>query len=239
MKSLIQCAIVLLAMGVNAAGAQDLFPDRKPRKIESSAELLAPGTTMGGYPLYMGGRSWYLLKSKVDINNLDIPIASAHLISPVEQAYFAEMYMVASIGGASQEGYFSADLCNPGKPHLFMLNKGVGRNDNCLLIDPLAGKISGVDTTLFLINVRNSQSSWRLYDLSMFLSLNKMGFPGTTAADWTEAAVALDPKKKQFVAKVAAWARQLQDSVNTAIAFSKPQNAFDTVPDIQTLMDAK
>jgi hypothetical protein len=238
MKYWIRAAVVLLALGAQMAGAEELFPDGKPRELAKYSEL-PDGATVGGYPLYTGARKWYLLGHRVDSNNMDMRIASASLISPMDGGYFAEMAVVASLSGATEDGYFSADLCSPSKSHLFMLNKAAGRNDNCLLIDPLTAKIGGVDTTLLSIKVRNSQSSWRLYDLSIYLSLSKMGFPGTMASDWSDSAVAADPKKQQAVAKVVAWAKQLQGSVNTAIAFSKPQNAFDGVPAIQTLVEAQ
>jgi hypothetical protein len=66
----------------------------------------------------------------------------------------------------------------------------------------------------------------------------QLGFPATTVADWSLDAIAADPKKKLAFDKIVAWAKQLQDGVNKAIAFSKPQDAFDGVPPIQTLLVA-
>ncbi len=238
MKQWIRTAVFgVCAVGAQMGMADDLFPGGKPAGLASFAEVKSL-TTMGGYPLFTGGRSWYLLAHKVNTNNMDVPIASAQMVSPMDNDYFAEMVVTTSLGGGSEDGYFSADLCNPGTPHLFMLNKGTGRNDNCLLIDPLTAKIGEVDTPLLFIKVRNSQSNWRLYDLSVYLSLKKMGFPNPSVSDWSAAAVAADPQKQQTIAKVVAWGRQLQDAVNTAIGFSKPQNAFDNVPAVYTLLRA-
>jgi hypothetical protein len=235
MKYWIRAAVVLLALGAQMAGAEELFPDGKAAKMGRLTEVTS-GTTMGGYPLYTGGRNWYLLDSKVESNNMDARIAYLQLVSPEGESLFAQMAVVASLSAATEDGYFSADLCSLGKSHLFMLNKAAGRNDNCLLIDPVEGKIGDKDFTLLLLKIRNSQSSWRLYDVSMYLSLEKLGFSGTVASDWTPSAVAADPRKQKAFDRIVAWAKQLQDGVNKAIAFAKPQNAFDGVPAIQTLV---
>ena len=197
---------------------------------------LPSNTTVGGYPLYTGARNWYLMMHRADTVDLDVRIASASLVSPLDGDYFAEMTISASITGSTEEGYYTGDLCSPGRSHLFMLNKGAGRNDNCLLVDPVSAKIGAAELPLLSVKVRNSQSSLRLYDLTLYFNLNKFGFPGTTSADWSAGAVATDPQKKQTIDKIVAWAKQLQDGVNKAIAFSKPQDAFDAVPPIQTLL---
>lgn len=238
MKYWIRAAVILSALASHGVGAEDLFPGGKAQPIERFAEVPA-GTTMGGYPLFSGARNWHLLGHKVESNNMDVRIGYLQMISPMDNDYFAEMSVITSLSGASEEGYFSADLCSHGKSHLYMLNKAAGRNDNCLLIDPVSAQIGGKSLTVLFIKVRNSQSSWRLYDLSVYLSLDKMGFPGTVASDWTPSAVAADPKKQQTFERVVAWSKQLQDGVNKAIAFSKPQNAFEGVPAIQTLLSAE
>lgn len=237
MKYWIRAAVVFGALLAQGAGAEDLFPGGKAAKLARLAEVPS-ATTMGGYPLYTGGRNWYLLDNKVESNNMDARIAYLQLVSPEGDSLFAQMAVVASLSAATEDGYFSADLCSPSKSHLFMLNKAAGRNDNCLLIDPVEGKIGDKAFTLLHLKIRNSQSSWRLYDVSMYLSLEKLGFPSTVASDWTPSTVAADPRKQKAFEKIVAWAKQLQEGVNKAIAFSKPQDAFDGVPAIQTLVAA-
>lgn len=237
MKHWIRASVVLLALVAHMAGAEELFPNGNPGKIAQYSELPS-GSTAGGYPLYTGGRTWYLMEHKADNNNLDVRILSTALSSPKDGDFFTEMYVTTSMGVARTEGYFSADLCSPSSTHLFMLNKASGRIDNCLTINPQVAKLQSGEITLFVVRVRNSQSSWRLYDLTMVLNPAKLGFPATTAADWSAGAIAADPKKKQSFDKIVAWAKQLQDGVNKAIAFSKPQDAFDGVAPIQTLLVA-
>jgi hypothetical protein len=224
----------LFVFFLGGAYAEDIFPNGRLGE-EKQFSAIAAGTTMGGYPLYMGGRAWWLVKSKIDTNNLDVRIGQLHVFSPIEGQYFAEMFVTTSLGGGSESGYYSADMCNLGTPHLFMLNKAAGQDDNCLVIDPYVMKIGGADKTVLLVRVRSSQSNWRLYDVSLSLSLDKLGFPESTKADWTEAALSIEPKKKEFVANVVNWAKQLQDGVNSALAYSKPQGVFDAVPALYTL----
>lgn len=237
MKTLGFLAATFFAISVTTAGAGDLFPKGKAQQIGQFSEL-PKDTTIGGYPLYEGGRNWRLIKHAVSFNNMSVRIGQAHMISPLENDYFAEMYTTVSMGGGEDEsGYFSADMCSLKTPHLFMLNKAKAQNDNCLVIDPLVAKIDGKDTLTLLVKVRNSQSSWRLYDLSLLLSMEKLGFSNGTPSDWSESAVANDPKKKAFLLKAIAWGTQLQDAVNSAMAFSKPQDVFAKVPTIQALTE--
>jgi hypothetical protein len=237
MKYWIRAAVVLFALGANMAGAEELFPNGNPGKMAQYSEL-PKGSTVGGYPLYTGGRTWYVLTQRADNNNMDLRILSAAVISPQDGDFFTEMHVTTSMGAASTDGYFSADLCSPSNPHLFVLNKASGRNDNCLTINPRMVKMQSGEITLLIVKVRNSQSSWRLYDLTLVLNPAQLGFPATTVADWSLDAIAADPKKKLAFDKIVAWAKQLQDGVNKAIAFSKPQDAFDGVPPIQTLLVA-
>lgn len=237
-KKLIQLGMFLLAVSAISANAEDMFPRGSPRKIERFSEM-PNNTTIGGYPVYTGGRAWRFILNEVTTNNLDVRIGHAQLISPLGQDYFAEMAVAASMGGGSESGYFSADVCGLNTPHLFMQNKASGQNDNCLVMDPYVAKIGRNDFTMLQVKIRNSQSSWRLYDLTLLMSLNKLGFPGTTIADWSREAISHDPKKKAFVDRATAWATQLQDAVNNAMAFSKPQDVFVGVPPIQTLLDAE
>lgn len=237
MKYWIRAAVVLLALGANLAGAEELFPNGNPSALAKRSEL-PRGSTAGGYPLYSGGRIWYLLEHSAVNNNLDVRILQTALSSPHEGDFFSEMYVTTSMGGASTEGYFSADLCSPSTKHLFMLNKASGRIDNCLTINPYVAKLPSGDVTFLVVKVRNSQSSWRLYDLTVVFNPTKLGFPSTGDSDWSADGIAADLKRKQAFDKVVAWAKQLQEGVNKAIAFSKPQDAFDGVPPMQTLLAA-
>ena len=231
------CLVVCLAL-CQSAFAEDLFSDGNAREITPLTTLSA-GTTMGGYPLFEGGRSWKLVSSKATSNNKDIRIGIAQMISPQGGNYFAEMSVTAALGGGAggEDGYFSADICNPAVTHLYRVNRGAGTTDNCLTVDPYAATIRDKPITTLLIRVRNAQSNWRLYDVSLVLNLAPLGFQNTATSDWSEMNIASDSKKRAFLTKVFVWSRQLQDAVNKAIAYSKPQDAFAGVPPLSTLFE--
>jgi hypothetical protein len=119
---------------------------------------------------------------------------------------------------------------------LVKLNKGAGTNDNCLSIKPLTVNIQGKSVPTMEFKIRNSQSSTRLYDISLLLALEKLGFPNSKDADWGPGQISNDAAKKQFIKNIATWGEQLQDAVNLALAFSKPQDVFQKVPSIDTLL---
>jgi len=215
--------------------AADLFPKGTSRSFQR-LDTLEDGATIGGYAIYQGGRAWKTLDVQDRANNMNIRIGTAQFVSPVENNFFAEMHVVASLTGAEETGYFSTDVCSPAKEHLFVSKKMNGLMDNCLTIDPYGANIGGRDIAILIVNIRNSQSSWRLYDTTLLLNLAYLGYPNTTAADWSVAAVSKDANKGKLVEKVGSWAKQLQDGVNTAIGYRKPQDAFASVPPISSLM---
>ncbi|MDR7305748.1 hypothetical protein [Rhodoferax saidenbachensis] len=215
--------------------AADLFPKGVSRSFQR-LDTLEDDATIGGYAMYQGGRTWKTLAIQDQTNNMNIRIGTAQFVSPVGNNFFAEMRVVASLSGAEEYGYFSADVCSPAKAHLFVSKKAGGTMDNCLTIDPYAANIGGRDLVTLVVNVRNSQSNWRLYDTTIYLNLAYLGYTNTTISDWSATAVANDAGKGKLIEKVGSWAKQLQDGVNTAIAYRKPQDAFASVPPLSSLM---
>lgn len=215
--------------------AADLFPKGASRSFQR-LDTLEAGATIGGYAIYQGGRDWKTLAIQDQSNNMNIRIGTAQFVSPLGNNFFAEMRIVASLTGAEENGYFAADVCSPAKEHLFVSKRMAGTMDNCLTIDPHPANIGGRDIVTLVVNIRNSQSNWRLYDTTIFLNLAYLGYPNTTTSDWSNAAVAKDAEKKKFIEKVGNWAKQLQDGVNTAIGYRKPQDAFASVPPLSSLM---
>jgi hypothetical protein len=116
------------------------------------------------------------------------------------------------------------------------VNKGSVRYDNCLVIDPWVVTIQNQSITTLLVRIRNSQNNWRLYDLGLLLAVDGLGFAGSSVADWKAAALEKDSEKKKFLEQLTAWAKALQDGVNRAIAYDKPQDAFKDVPPLNTLL---
>lgn len=226
---------LLIGLTASLSHAGDLFPKGASRSFQR-LDTLEDGATIGGYAIYQGGRTWRTLNIEDHANNMDIKIGSAQFVSPVGNNFFSEMRVVVSLSSGDRNGYFAADVCSPAKEHLVVVKKMGGTMDNCLTIDPYAANIGGRETVTLAVKIRNSQSNWRLYDTAVYLNLAYLGYPDTTASDWTKSAVANDADKSKLVEKVSNWAKQLQDGVNTAIGYSKPQDAFASVPPISSLM---
>jgi hypothetical protein len=130
----------------------------------------------------------------------------------------------------NKDTYFTSEVCK--NEFLFKLNKGGGRNDNCLTIDSFTDTFKGRQITTIAIKIRNSQSNARIYDVGLYLNPAKMGFPNTNAYDWTKSQVETSSDKKKLIEKLSVWALKWQEGVEKAIAFSKPKDAFDNVRSI-------
>lgn len=215
----------------NSAHSEDLFDNNLARDYKSTSTIKAD-STIGGYPIFQGGRVWRVLSGKTTSNNINLKLANIQLISPIANEYFAEIHLMVNLENHSS--YYTSDVCNGS--HLYKLNKGGGQYDNCLTINPYMARIRGNNVNTLRINVRNSQQGARIYDLNLLLSLSQLGFPRTEIQDWTENVVSQDIEKKKLLGKVTDWAKKLQDGVNKAIEYSKPLNAFSEVPPINSLI---
>lgn len=229
-KTLILITSLLIGSSVYS---EDLFDNNLSRDYKPTTTILSD-STIGGYPIFQGGRVWRVVTGKTTTNNLNNKLANIHLISPIANDYFAELTLMVNLEQANM--YFTSDFCSASASPLFKLNKGGGANDNCLTINPYMVKINGNDINTLHIKVRNSQSGGRIYDLNLLLNLSHLGYPKTDISDWTEYALSQNNEKKQLIEKVTAWAKKLQDGVNKAIEYRKPQDAFSDVPPIAELI---
>lgn len=227
--------IRLVLIGVlivwQAAHAEDFFSDNLARDFKYGV-ILTGDTTTGGYSIYQGGQHWDVISGKTSSNNMNLKLGYIQLISPIGNKYFAEMFLMANL----QQGnsYYTGEPCNG--EHLVKSNKGGGRFDNCMTIDPYISIIRGKDITTLSIRIRNSQQGARVYDMKLLLNLDQLGFPQTELHDWTKDNIARDRAKKQLIEKVTDWANELQDGVNKAIDYSKPKDAFKNVPSLSYLL---
>lgn len=216
---------------LQTAHSEDLFDDNVARDFKPVV-MLPSDATMGGYPIFQGGRKWRVISGKSTDNNVRIKLGNLHMISPIGPNYFAEMALTTSLSQGNS--YFTGEPCKG--PHLVKIERGGGRFDNCMTIDPYVVTIQGRNTTTLSIGVRNSQQGARLYDLRLLLSLNELGFPETGIHEWTEEAVKQDQAKMHLMKNVTDWAKKLQEGVNKANDYGKPKDAFAHVPPISELL---
>lgn len=224
--------IVAATLILQGAHSEDLFSDNLARDYKPVATL-PNDATMGGYPIFQGGRTWRVISGNSTDNNVRIKLGHLYLISPIGGDYFAEMVLTTSL--SQGRSYFIDEPCKG--PHLVENERGGGRFDDCMTIDPYVVKIQGKDITTLLIGVRNSREGARLYDLRLLLNLDKLGFPGTGIPDWTGEAVKQDQAKTRLIENVSAWAKLLQEGVGKANDYGKPIDAFAKVPPIIELLE--
>ncbi len=228
---------IALFATASSAFADDLFADGVPRDIKKYSSV-AHGTTMGGYPLYQGGHEWKLITHESNTNNLNMKIARVHLASPDASGYLAQMFVTTNLTQAMEEGWYSGDACDQNGSALHTINKSAGKRDNCMTLRPYNVPLNGRDSAAMLITVRNSQSNWRLYSMTLLINPVSLGFPNTLVDEWSRDSIAQDPKKRKFIENLSTWAGHLQDAVNAAIGYDKPQDAFSNVPSIRSLADS-
>jgi hypothetical protein len=229
------CILAMAAtLGHPSVHAEDVFKDNGSRDYKQVEKYtpLPDTSTIGGYAIYRGGRTWRVVGGESSVNNIRLRLGSLSVISPQNNDFFAETHTLVNL--SQSNGYFLAEPCKGS--HLVAINKGGGQYDNCMTIDPFGATISKTNQTLLGIHIRNSQNGSRIYGLEVFLSLQQLGFPASQVSDWTEQSLAADPAKKALIAKVSAWAEQLQTGVNKAIGYDKPQDAFADVPPLDSLL---
>ncbi|MDT8993051.1 hypothetical protein RQP54_19415 [Curvibacter sp. APW13] len=233
-KLLAAFSMAALCVSAFAAGADELFPNNKFRAYQTY-EALGPAATIGGRAIYKGGRNWQIADLADFVNNMNVMIGRVILVSPHNGEYFLEMAITSSMSSGSEDGYFSANVCNPAIPHALRVNKVSGHNDNCLIVSHQTRSIYNQPVPGLQVIVRNSKSNWRLYEVRLFINLALVGFPNSTPEEWNSGGVEKDPARRQFVDNMEKWARALQSGVDSAIDYSKPAQAFGAVPDIETV----
>jgi hypothetical protein len=206
--------------------SDNLSRDYKPKKTISIED------TIGGYPIFQGGRIWQVIEGNSTENNVQVKLGYIHLISSIGNQYFSEMTLMVNLSQGNS--YFVTEPCKG--THLVKNDLGGGQFDNCMTIDPFTVNIKGKNITALLIGVKNSKAGARLYDLRLLLNLTNLGFPDSSIYDWSIESVKQDQTKVDFVKKITDWAKLLQSGVDKAIGYDKPKDAFSLVPSISFLL---
>jgi hypothetical protein len=221
------------------AWAADVFDGKNIGAFKRS-DVVNGAVTIGRYPIYAGENQWKIETISVSEGSASgnaTPITSGTVIFNHFEPngdWFASMKVTANLntGGANQ--YFTGSPCSGN--HLFVVNKGRGKNDDCLVADVGSSTQGTKSTTYFDINVYESKSSGRLYVLGIRLSAELLGFRETSVTDWSRLALEDSPYRSAFVTRLQAWAEKLQSSANNALDFTPPVDAFNGLPSWRTLL---
>jgi hypothetical protein len=228
----------ILGMAVIAsysANATDLFEKAKPANF-SRRDPVTSSTTIGGYPIYKGDERWIYFSGEVQESGGradSIPLGTATMLHVEDNRLIAAQSITANLSNNTNAAYWSGSPC--AGTHLLTLNKGVGRNDSCLTIDPLAIDIDGVKNIFIAFKIMSSTSSGRIYKVDFMLNVAFLGFDKTTITDWTPTATASDPAKSQLMTRLGAWSEKYLDATKNVLDYSRPADTFDKVPNFKSL----
>jgi hypothetical protein len=223
------------------AQATDFFKDREPLPFEKGA-LMERWSTIGGYSIYTGGELWRILdveshngRAIGDADSISRgTVTLVHLDSSGQ--FQAVMWVTTNLTYTGKDQFVTGSPCSG--DHIVAINKGRGREDNCMTIDAASVPDGQKNITVFDIRVINFKSSGRSYVMMMRISDNALNFSNTTPADWSASGQEASPERKAFIARMRTWAESLQDASIKAIDFSKPQDAFDNVPSYKSLISS-
>lgn len=147
---------------------------------------------------------------------------------------FMRQAITATLGSAGGRSW-SGDPCSPN--HLYLKNKGRGREDHCVTVDPIAVQIGTRNVTFLAIKTTNS-SGGRYVAQNLMVNPLFLGSGGTGTGEWSEAGLAASPRKKVLINKLSGWAESYLDASIKAFDYSQPQDSYNDLPSIRTLLPA-
>lgn len=226
---------VLLAAGPVVL-SQDLFVNGKLRPI-SSGSLITKNDTVGGYPIYQDDGRWTFVsgrESESTGGSQTIKMGTVLMDYKEGTHLLARQSIIASIDSGGSNSHWTGSPCSP--EHLVIRNKGAGTKDNCMTIDPFIINVGPKPTIFFSIVLTNTAGSGRYYKLTVFVNAELLGVRDTGLGDWTKEELKSKPYKQEVINRLTLWAEQLQDGSIKALDFSKPQDVYDKIPSLMTLL---
>ena len=245
---IIIAAISFYCSGI--AGAQDLFANLEPVKLDFFVKI-DKTSNIAGYPFLPIGGDWlYIHSSKYNSTGLaaPVPLASFYALDIRQKNAYAVINMQANLGGGNM-GDWADEPC---KRDDYLYKRSIGgkfTNVNCATIGHVVDYFGSGATGVFqqlLVNVRNkgieliptvvrvtftrySNNGRRLvYEISInpeYFGIARDASTPWGSNSWHKAFIESDPKKTEFISNLKKWVDATQDRMDDA--FSKKQNAFD------------
>jgi len=231
-------ALSLLGGLSQFAMAADLFDGTAARAFVSG-EVLKPGSTVGGYPVYEGDGAWRILEvAKVTTNTMGVSYGSAVFEQFTDGVFLAHMVTSVNLNQSGQAFYTTGDNC--GGVHQVRVNKATaGRGDsawdNCLTIDARDVKVQKKPVTVLHLKVTITREGSRYYQTDLFLNPMALGLENSQPADWDVDALDATPARKAMMGKIVAFGKQLQSATERAMEWSSPKDAFKDVGTLRSL----
>ena len=232
---LIFTGLMLAALTANIFAA-DLFQDGKLREINSGEKILA-ADTVGGYPIFQDDGRWTFVSGKESTatgGSGSIKMGSVLLDYKSGTYLLARQSIFASVDTGGANNSWTGTPCSPN--HLVIRNKGQGRQDNCMTIDPKIVNLGSAPTLFMTIVLTNTGGNGRYYAMSLYVNADLLGIRNTGLGDWTNEELTAKPYKQEALKRLTTFAEQLQDGSIRALGFSKPQDVYEKMPSLMTLL---
>lgn len=228
-------ALIILAASP-VAFTQDLFVNGKLRSINLGSPI-SKNDTIGGYPIYQDDGRWTFVsgrESESTGNSRPIKMGTILLDYKEGTHLLARQSIIASIDTGGLNTSWTGSPCSP--EHLVIRNKGAGMNDNCMTIDPFIINVGPKPTMFFSIVSTNTAGNGRYYKLTVYVNAELLGVRDTGLGDWSKQELKSKPYKQEVINRLTLWAEQLQDGSIKALDFSKPQDVYNKIPSLMTLL---
>ena len=245
----------LLAICCHAAGAQDLFSDKKPAAFDFLQKIDAD-QTVGSYPVLNLGKNWGLFHAKTSTTNLNQSLGHISAVDIRDGKFVAFLDMTGNLE-LVRSGDWTDEPC---KRTDFLYKKGEGfKNINCATIGYTTsffqrptgdfqvyyGKFRemklDIPPTVIRIDFTRYSDQGRRLVYSIKLNPEFFGFARDTetvwgASSWNKAFIEKDPKKVAFIAGLSKWVDAVRDRMDKA--FDHQKDAFDGLPSLDSLANA-
>ena len=227
-------SVITLALAAIQSYGADLFQDGKLRDIKKG-DLIVATDTIGGYPIYQDDGRWQFFGSKQSESTGGETIKMGTIFLDYKQGdyFLAKQALLANLGSGSGSNW-------PGTPcsssHLVIRNKGKGKQDNCMTIDPRIVNLGTVPTLVLTVNFTNSGSMGRYYQLVLDVNAELLGIRKSSLGDWSAEKLKENPYKQVALNRLTSWAELVQDASIKAFDFSKPQDVYAKIQSLMTLL---
>jgi hypothetical protein len=213
-----------------------LFQDGKLRQINSGSLILATDT-IGGYPIFQDDGRWKFVSGKESTatGGTGTTRMGSVVLNYVDgTSVLALQSLLASVDVGGSNNSWSGSPCSP--DHLVIRNKGQGRQDNCMTIDPKIVSVGPTPTLFLAIVLTNAGNSGRYYQMTLYVNADLLGVRNTGLGDWTKEVLKTRPYMQEALDRLTAWAEPLQDGSIRAFDYSKPQDVYAKIPSLKTLL---
>lgn len=228
------CMALAASLVVATSFAADLYPDGNLREIKAG-DFIQASDTVGGYPIVQNDGNWRFVSGKASTSGGSAdPVKMGY----VQLDYAPTGYLLARqnliVNTSPGSSTWAGTPCAPG--HLFIRDKGYGKQDNCMAIDAQTVTVGSTPVTFLNVVLTNSGNSGRYYRVLFSVNADVLGVRNTGVGDWTEDELKAKPYKKEAIARLAAWGAQIQDASIKAFDYSKPTDVYTKLPSFMTLL---